>query len=367
MGKIDKSRKHFLHQQFLDIIKQEIKKGLYKPLELIPSERNLVGKYDISRSTVRRAISQLISEGWLYSVPGTGTFVSKDLPMEKRQRSKSVACILKVAQSPLDSPYYSKIFKSMQEEAARIGYHLSFYSFVHDSEADILKEIRKRNLDGVVIIGFMGRKVISDVYNSKIPFILIDNRLNKEGVTSIVPGNRNGAFEATRYLVGLGHKTIFFMGGTKKDHAVMERFSGYLAALKEAGLDYRDEYYIKSHYRVGDGFNSMSKVLQSKNVPSAILCVNDESAIGALKAIQEAELKVPDDISIVGFDDIDWAAHTNPPLTTVKVQKEKMGRMAIDFLIRQIENKEFLGAEVVVPTELIIRSSCAKPSSPRSQ
>ncbi|MBN2191010.1 MAG: GntR family transcriptional regulator [Candidatus Aureabacteria bacterium] len=366
MRKGAKDRRFFLHRQFMETLKNDLVEGRYKPTEMIPSERVLVEKYKISRSTVRKALAQLISEGWLYSAPGTGTFVSENFPKEDsfvRPKSKSVACVLKTANSPLDSPYYSKIFRSMQDKAAISGYHLSFYSFVKESRAELVKVIRDRKLDGVIIIGYMGQNIILDVYRNKIPMVLVDNQLDKKGVTTIVPDNYEGAFQATKYLIDLGHKTIWFMGGNRKDYAVAERFNGYRDALKQSGIAFRDEYYVKSHYRVNDGYNSMDRILRSGKIPSAVLCINDESAVGALKAIREkSSLRVPEDMSVIGFDDIDWVAHTNPPLTTVRIQKEEMGRMAIEFLIKQIENDKYSGARVIVPTELIIRSSCSKYS-----
>ncbi|MDD5645322.1 MAG: GntR family transcriptional regulator [bacterium] len=366
MGKSAKAGRFFLHRQFAETLKKDLAAGKYKNAEMIPSERVLVGKYKISRSTVRKALSRLVSEGWLYSVPGTGTFVSENFPGEfssARSKSKSVACILKTSNSPLDSPYYSKIFRSMQDEAAESGYHLSFYSFVRESRAELVKVVKERKLDGVIIIGYMGRNIILDVYRNKIPMVLIDNQLDRKGVTAIVPDNYGGAFRATSYLIGLGHKAVWFMGGDMKDCAVEERFRGYRDALKHSGISFSPEYCIKSHYRVNDGYNSMVKILRSGKVPSAVLCINDESAVGALKAIREkSSLSVPEDISLLGFDDIDWVSHTNPPLTTVRVQKEEMGRMAIEFLIRQIEKDNYSGAKIIVPTELVIRSSCSKHS-----
>jgi len=110
----------------------------------------------------------------------------------------------------------------------------------------------------------------------------------------------------------------------------------------------------------------MGSVLKIRKIPTAVLAINDEAAIGAMKAIREtSKLGVPGDISVVGFDDIDWAAHVNPPLTTVRIQKEKTGALAVKFLIGQIENRDFIGVKVVTPVELIIRSSSSKP--PRTQ
>ncbi len=366
MKKIDRDKRVFLHKQFLDVLKEEIKEGKYKPGEYIPSERELVERYGLSRTTVRRAISRLVGEGWLYSVPGTGTFVSEVISKEKEQlkpKSKDIACILKVAHSPLDSPYYSKIFRSMQEEVARRDYHLSFYSFIEESNLDLIKIIRERNLDGVIFIGGMKEKIILNVCKNKIPLVVVDNYLKKKDITTIVPDNKKGAFEATKYLIRLGHKKIYFLGASLDDIAVAERFNGYKDALEQAHIFYKKEFFIKSHFQVSDGYRSMRSVLKTGKIPTAVLAINDEAAIGAMKAIMEkGNLGVPKNISVVGFDDIDWAAHANPPLTTVRVQKEKTGVLAVKLLIEQIENQDFIGVKIVTPVELIIRSSSSMPS-----
>lgn len=365
MKTISKNKYQALHKQFLDIIKKEIKDGRYKPSELIPSERRLVEQYNISRSTIRRAVSQLVSKGWLYSVPGTGTFVSAEaLRREKRDRprSRNISCVLKAGGSPLDSPYYSKVFKSMQDEVARLGYYLSFYYFGVESKADLINVVRDKQLDGLIIIGVMRKEIILDVYKNKIPFVLLDNYFDKRGITSIMPDNRKGMFEATEYLINLGHRKIYFLGADISDPVVAERFNGYKDALDKAGIPYKDEYFVKSNYQVADGYRSMENILKSGKLPTAILAINDEAAVGAMKAIKEkSKLKIPADISIIGFDDIDWATHAEPPLTTVRLPKEEIGSLAVSFLIKQIEDEKFSGVKIIIPTELVIRSSCSKP------
>ena len=364
MKTVSKNKYQALHRQFLDIIKKEIKKGRYKPSELIPSERKLEEQYKISRSTIRRAVSQLVSERWLYSVPGKGTFVSADVLRQARNgkpRSRNISCVLKAGASPLDSPYYSKIFKSMQDEIAHLGYYLSFYYFAEDSKANLINVAREKDLDGLIMIGAIRKDIILDVYKNKIPFVLLDNYLDKKDITAIMPDNRQGAFEAADYLISLGHREIYFFGADISDPAALERFHGYRDALDKAGIPYKNEYFVKSNYQIADGYRSMEAVLKSGKLPTAILAINDEAAIGAMEAIKEkSKLSVPRDISIVGFDDIDWAVHAEPPLTTVRIPKEEIGSLAVSFLVKQVEDGKISGAKIIVPTELIIRSSCSK-------
>ncbi|MDP2943015.1 MAG: GntR family transcriptional regulator [Candidatus Omnitrophota bacterium] len=366
MRKIDKDKRVFLHKQFYALLRKEIESGKYKPGEYIPSERELVERYSLSRTTIRQGIAQLISEGWLCSVPGTGTFVSEVISAREkktRPKSKNIALVLKLPYSPLDSPYYSKIFRSMQEEVARRGYHFSFYSFTEESKLDLLSVIRERDLDGVVFIGRMKEGIVLDVYKNKTPLVVVDNYINKKGITAVIPDNQRGGFEVTRYLTDLGHKKIYFLGVRPDDIVSAERFNGYKEALDQAGIPYGKEFSIKDSFSVSNGYSIMEDILKSGTLPTAIVAINDEVAIGAMKALSEKSgLSVPGDISVTGFDDIDWAAHTSPSLTTVRIQKEETGVLAVKFLIEQIENEDFTDVKVVTPVELIIRSSCSAPS-----
>ena len=365
MRKIDKDRRVFLHKQFYALLRKEIESGKYKPGEYIPSERELVERYSLSRTTVRQGIAQLISEGWLYSVPGTGTFVSEVISAkEKKARSKSrnIALVLKVSYSPLDSPYYSKIFRSMQEEVARRGYHFSFYSFAEESKLDLAGIIRERDLSGIIFIGRMKEKIVLDTHKNKVPLVVVDNYIDKKGITTIIPDNQKGAFEVTKYLISLGHKRIYFFGVRPDDIVAAERLNGYKEALDQAGISGK-QFSVKEYFSISSGYSVMGEILRSGASPTAIVAINDEVAIGAMKAINEkGDLNIPGDISVTGFDDIDWAAHTNPPLTTVRIQKEEMGILAVKSLIEQIENENFTAVKIVTPVELIIRSSCSAPS-----
>lgn len=231
------NKRVFLHRKLSDLLKKKIKEGKYKPGEYIPSERELTEGYSLSRPTVRRAILQLVHEGWLHSVAGTGTIVSEDISQRERQtkrKSKNIALILKLPQSPLDSPYYSKIFRSIQEEVARRGYSFSFYSFVRESMVDIAKIARERNYAGFIFIGEIKEKIILQAHKDKIPFVLVDNYMSNKDITSIVPDNRKGAFEASSYLIGLGHRKIYFFGRELNDIVATERFNGYKEALAGA-------------------------------------------------------------------------------------------------------------------------------------
>ncbi|MFA5164827.1 MAG: GntR family transcriptional regulator [Candidatus Omnitrophota bacterium] len=375
--KVDKSSGKFFYQQFADILRKQVQAGQFKPGEPIPSERILSKEHGINRITLRRGIAQLIREGFLYSVPGTGTFVSDAeglqkahafSSMKRQSRRKNVACILRrlnpTSQSPILSPYYVGIFSMMQKEALRMGCTLSF-NFVTSvkDERDIARWAMENNVDGIIVIGGLDRTTVLSLYDKKFPLVLVDNEISKPAIDSVIPDNRNGGYLAVKHLTDLGHKRIAMIRAPLQDQpASIGRLEGYKAALQEAGIKYDDNLVIEGYYMVEEGYKAMEKILKKNPLPTAVFAINDEAAMGAMKAIREKSgLSIPRDISIVGFDNIEWAALSTPPLTTVNVPKEEMGSIALKKLIDRIEGRINIATKEVIPVDLVVRGSSAKP------
>ena len=375
--KVDKSSGKFFYQQFADILRKQVQGGQFKPGEPIPSERILSKEHGINRITLRRGIAQLIREGFLYSVPGTGTFVSDAEGLQKahafsslkrRSGRKNIACILRrlnpTSQSPILSPYYVGIFSTMQKEALRMGCTLSF-NFVTSvkDERDIARWAMENNVDGIIVIGGLDRTTVLSLYDKKFPLVLVDNEISKPAIDSVIPDNRNGGYLAVKHLTDLGHKRIAMIRAPLQDQpASIGRLEGYKAALQEAGIKYDDSLVIEAYYMVEEGYKAMEKILKKSPLPTAVFAINDEAAMGAMKAIRDKSgLLIPRDISIVGFDNIEWAALSTPPLTTVNVPKEEMGSIALKKLIDRIEGRINIATKEVIPVDLVVRGSSAKP------
>ena len=375
--KVDKSSGRFFYQQFADILRKQVQGGQYKPGEPIPSERILSKEHGINRITLRRGIAQLIREGFLYSVPGTGTFVSDEEGLQKAHtlssgkrlsRRKNIACILRrlnpTSQSPILSPYYVGIFSTMQKEALKMGCVLSF-NFVTSikDERDIARWAMENNVDGIIVIGGLDKTTVMSLYDKKFPLVLVDNEMSKPAIDSVIPDNRLGGYLAVKHLTDLGHKRIAMIRAPLQEQpASIGRLEGYKEALQEAGIKYDDSLVIEGYYQVEEGYKAMEKILKKSPLPTAVFAINDEAAMGAMKAVREkASLAIPKDISIVGFDNIEWAALSTPPLTTVNVPKEEMGSIALKKLVDRIEGRIGIATKEVVPVDLIVRQSTARP------
>jgi DNA-binding LacI/PurR family transcriptional regulator len=173
--------------------------------------------------------------------------------------------------------------------------------------------------------------------------------------------NLDASREATEHLIGLGHRRIGYVGDRYGHHSDAERFAGYREALQKAGLPFVPELVAHGDGKAEGGAPAMSRLLALASPPTAVFCYNDVTALGVLHAIHVRGLRVPADISIVGFDDLFFAPYTQPPLTTVRQPRKKMGQMAFESLLKLMSGED--PAEIKVPAELVVRESTAAPQA----
>jgi LacI family transcriptional regulator len=180
----------------------------------------------------------------------------------------------------------------------------------------------------------------------------IDDRVPAVGAT-----NRAGGYEATRYLLSLGHRRIGLIEGTMNLGCARDRLDGYKAALREQDIPFSPVLVREGLFQQPRGYTAAVELLTSPDPPTAIFACNDVMAFGAMEAARELGKKIPDDISIIGFDDIPQAAQVHPPLTTIRQPLEEMGRRAARMLLQIIENPEQPVEKIELPTELVVRES----------
>ena len=181
--------------------------------------------------------------------------------------------------------------------------------------------------------------------------------MSDERASYIISDNEKGARKAVRHLADLGHQKIATIEGEEITVPTQKRLAGYKAEMEAQNLEIRDEWVIQGRFSVDGGYQAMKEILALENKPTAIFCQGDEIAVGAMQAIKEAGLKVPDDFSIVGFDDIEISQYLNPALTTVCQKKEEMGIEAAKMVIELINNQEEKVEPEIIDTELIVRNS----------
>ena len=262
-------------------------------------------------------------------------------------------------QSLSTNPFYSKIFDGLQKELQKEEYNLLFASLECNSKKELLlpKILKEHNIDGLIIIGVRDRAFISHLAREEIPTVLIDDHFPVQNMDFIVLDNKPAIYNVVKYLYRLGHRSIGYLDSEVSSSSFSERLAGYQKALREFSLK---EILIAKGIPCVEGGDETIKQISSSSLPSAIFCANDGLAIGAMKAIKEKGLRIPEDISIIGFDDQEMASYTDPPLTTVRVPKEEMGRLAVRRVLERVNGERKKAVVDIVKTELIIRSSCRK-------
>jgi LacI family transcriptional regulator len=227
---------------------------------------------------------------------------------------------------------------------------------------------RQSGAEGVLLLGGGDLKPewIQAAIDSRLPVVMVDHVIPGIDIPSVVPDNLAGAYEATRYLIDAGHERIGFIRGPSKYWTLSERLAGYMLAIAHAGR-WPVQSLVPPRVSHGDekGYGEMLSLLDLSEPPTAVVAVSDKAAVGAYRAILERGLSVPDDISVIGFDDIELGRALNPPLTTVRVPGEEMGRVAFERLYRQITANDGdpalpLQTRISIPTHLVERGSVAR-------
>jgi LacI family transcriptional regulator len=189
------------------------------------------------------------------------------------------------------------------------------------------------------------------------PVVMIDRDVPNVEADAVLSDNRLGGFLATRHLLELGHRRIACIAGPRTITPSAERITGYRKALEEAGLSYDEGLIVRGDYHAQSGMDITHSLLKRDPRPTAIFALNDLMAIGALRAAAEAGCSIPQDLAVVGYDDLEIAHFTNPPLTTIAQPKKEIGAQAVNLLADRISQKDRPPSRLVLPPELIVRRS----------
>ncbi len=321
----------------------------------LPGERVLAKDFNVSYMTIRKAVSELADEGILHKNTTKGTFVSNNKTSPKI--TYNIGFLLDEGiKDGISSPYYSLVFKAIEKEVKKVGYNPILFS-----DIDALNPLNsKKKIDGA-IIGYFPR-IETKVQEIKrlLPIVLNDNIAADKSIPSVTLDNYNGCSSAAEYLVSLGHKRIGFVSGLMDSDICKERLQGYISVIKNNKLTYNKKLIFKGDYFYESGEEAAKYFLSLQNPPTAIIFANDTMAIGAMKIIQEKGYNIPEDISLIGFDDIEVASRVFPPLTTIAAPIEDMAKKSVKLLLSAIKGQDVEYQHIILPASLIMRSSCAK-------
>jgi LacI family transcriptional regulator len=264
----------------------------------------------------------------------------------------------------LDNGYVGTIMRGIDQVLEHANYDLILYTSHRrpGNEPVYVSAVANGLSEGLLLIAPMEPTAyVHDLRARNYPYVLID-QADATGNSCVVEAtNWQGAYDATRYLTQLGHTRIAFIAGALAIHSAVDRLLGYKAALADCGIPIREEWIIEGDYQQQTAYEITKSLLQSADSrPTAIFGSNDLSAFGAMDAARECGLQIPDDISIIGFDDIPQSSVVFPKLTTIRQPLEQMGKVAAQMLLAQIENPGHTLQRVALPTQLVIRDSCGQ-------
>jgi DNA-binding LacI/PurR family transcriptional regulator len=256
-------------------------------------------------------------------------------------------------------PFFSAVLESFKNTAESKGYDLMFISqFIGGKKTSYLEHCRFRNVDGVVAVLLdLEQANVTELVNSDIPCVFLDYESAQAG--TVCSDNINGSFQAVQYLHSLGHSRIAHISGGQNSFAGAKRQLGYELALQKLKLPKNEDYIAAGScfYTEESGYRAMNQLLDLDVPPTAVFAAGDNLAIGAMQAVKDRGLSVPEHMSIVGFDDIEMSAFITPALTTVRQDTAALGSRAAEILIHSIETVCTL-ENVVVPVDLVVRNSC---------
>lgn len=286
----------------------------------------------------------------------------------KRQSTETVGLVL----GDISNPYSTELARAVRETLINRGFSLFICISEHSAKEDVVafESLADHSVDGIIVATRSnegGDNYLRGIVESNIPVVIIGRDFQHEDVDFVSPDNFKGGFEATQHLIDLGHKRIAFVGANLKGGSSLKRLQGYLKALNDHDIEIDERLITGRNEDVSEipgysteeiGFEGMKRLLSLPNPPTAVFARNDFTAIGAMSAIKEAGLSIPDDIAIVGFDDVSLAVRTSPPLTTVRQPMRLEGQLAAEMLLERIESKERLPRrERILNCELIVRES----------
>ena len=348
--------------KLVEDLKRQIMSGEIRPGDKISSENVLAKEYDISRQTVRKAIDILRNEGFLYAEHGRGTFCSD---MIKQEGNSGNIAVVMTYLSDYIFPY---IIRGIDEVLEKEEYSILLKS-THNYrkvEAKCLEELVKKNIDGLIIepsksqIAFKNHDIFSMLERYRVPFVFVQGVYHgMDDKPYVLLDDEKGGYLITKHLIELGHKRI--VGVFKADDRQgQNRHSGYVRALQEAGIWYDPSLVVWFHTEDMQSLpQEMIQEIVSKEQIDAVVSYNDRIAIQIINALEEVGVNIPEDISVTGFDDSEFAKNLKVPLTTIKHPQRKIGEAAAELLIKLMKGYavEDDKLHIMMEPELVIRDS----------
>lgn len=357
-----------MQAQVESFLLSRIESDVWRVGSRIPSERELTVELDVSRTTVRNAILALTARGLFERSVGQGTFVRRTPGPKTQARTSTgtlgyVVCKEKSSRRPIASEaFYFDVFLGLEEETARSGRH-TLFTYLDDYDPGEIETFRTflEKVDGVIVEEARNPILLETVRASGVPTVLLAPTATIEGLDLVTMDLAAGAKKAVRHLRDLGHERIAIVNGPLRLESARIRFLAWKEAMAETGAAV-DERLVDGDegWSAEAGYAAMGRLLGRMPELTAVFCANDLLAIGALSALAGGFRRVPDDVSVIGFDDTELARHSSPPLTTMRIHSRDMARSAARRLLERIESSSLPPVRIEFPIDLVTRKSCCE-------
>ncbi len=328
-----------------------------------PSSKSVAAQLGVSVATISRVltrpdlVNQETRDRVLEGIERLGyrpNLIARDL---RRGETRTALVVV-----PNLSAFFLEILRGTEQAAEEIG----FAVLMGNAKGDIrrtmtyFEQVASRRADGIILLtGALPLDAAGA--NLKLPpLVVAAESLKDPSLPSVGVDHAGGADEAVRHLINLGHKRIAHIAGPDHVLSARARVSGYRKALRAARMAFDESLVQRGDFSVESGEKMMRVLLQQRPTPSAVFCANDEMAIGAIRSLKSAGLKVPEDVSVVGFDDQEFAQIYDPPLTTVHIPRFDVGYQAM-MMLRDVVTPQHSARSTILPTRLVIRGTCAPP------
>lgn len=259
------------------------------------------------------------------------------------------------------NPYFAEVIQGVEDASFKLGYNIILCNSYDDpkKQAAYIHVLLEKRIDGLVLVaaGSNDDELTRLLTDEALPKVLVDREINGVMADFIHADHEQGAYLATKYLLDLGHRAIACVSGPKDLLSSRDRVSGYLRALREYGVKFRLDCLVNADFTSQGGYLAFQQLLSLAQRPTAIFVSNDLMAIGGLCAASAAGIRIPDQLSVVGYDDIALASYTTPPLTTIAQPKHEIGVLTARALVERMLNPGLPFKREKLPTRLIVRGS----------
>lgn len=350
-----------LYRQIMDDIRSQIDAGELRPGDQISPNVELARSYNVSLITVKKAVGELIRDGYLFGRVGKGTFVAGARNGRGREAKGTIGLVL----TDFGNPFFMQIAHHIEADVSRYGYNLlfSYSSNDFEREENQIRHFQEIDVRGLIIASTEYTnhvpEIVRELHASRFPYVMI-SFVDDPTIHYVGTDHERGAFMATEFLIRNGRSRIGYLGAEKGNPLGALRRAGYLRALERHGIEARPEFEFtfpaprqdfESGFAIGEAFCRIAER------PDGVFAYNDQSAIGFERALTAGRLRIPEDVALVGFDDVVYRVPPPVPLTTIHQLTDRIAGLALEKLNRQIEGALFEVRTILEPS-LVVRDSC---------